>query len=107
MNWKFEDERIYGSDEKGELMAEVTFAAKENGEANIDHTYVNPVLRGRGIAGELMEVAAGHFREKGLKATASCSFANAWLKKNRDVYADILSSDFDADAAACKIDGKR
>ncbi len=106
MNWKFEDGRIYGTDENNELMAEATFVLKKNGEVDIDHTYVNPVLRGQGVAGKMMEVVAGYLRQKGLKATASCPFANSWLKKNRELYADILSKDFDEDAPACKIEGK-
>ncbi len=107
MNWKFEDGRIYSIDEKGELMAEATFVAKKNGEVDIDHTYVNPVLRGQGVAGKMMEVVASYLREKGLKATASCAYANSWLKKNWESYAEIISNDFDETAAACKIDGKR
>jgi len=106
MNWKFEDGRIYSEDEKNELLAETTFVKKKNGEVDIDHTYVNPALRGQGVAGKMMEVVAGYLKEKGLKATASCPFANAWLKKNREAYTGIISKDFDQDAPACKIDGK-
>ena len=32
MNWKYENGRIYSTDEKGELMCEATFIRKENGE---------------------------------------------------------------------------
>ena len=106
MNWKFEDGRIYSADDNNELMAEVTFVTKKNGEVDIDHTYVNPILRGQGVAGKMMEVAVGYLKEKGLKATASCSFASAWLTKNRAQYADIISDDFCGDAPACKIEGK-
>jgi len=105
MNWKFEDGRIFNVDEKGELMAEATFVLKKNGEVDIDHTYVNPVLRGQGVAGKMMEIVAGYLKEKELKASASCSFANAWLKKNRELYAEIISKDLDEDAATCKING--
>jgi len=31
MNWNYEDGRVYGTDEKGELMCETTFDRKENG----------------------------------------------------------------------------
>jgi len=37
------------TDEKRGLMCETTFIRKENGEMNIDYTYVNPVLRGQGV----------------------------------------------------------
>ena len=106
MDWKFEEGRVFWLDENNELMAEATFVTKQDGEVDIDHTYVNPVLRGQGVAGKMMEVVAEHFRNNGLKTSASCSYANAWLKKRREEYADIISAQSDDDASACKIDGK-
>lgn len=106
MNWKHENGRIYSLGENNELMAEATLIKKVNGEINIDHTYVNPALRGQGVAGQMMEVVSEYLKEKGLKASATCSYANAWLKKNRQSYPDIISKDLDDDVAACKIGGK-
>ncbi|HHY81853.1 MAG TPA: N-acetyltransferase [Clostridiales bacterium] len=105
MNWIFEDGRIYSVDENNELLAETTFVYKENSEVNIDYTYVNPALRGKGIAGKMMEVVADYLRKNSLKATATCSYANAWLKKHREAYSDIISKDIDDEAVSCKIDG--
>jgi predicted GNAT family acetyltransferase len=106
MDWKYGEGRIYGIDEKGELLAEATYSIKGNGDADINHTYVAPFLRGQGIAGDMMTVVATHLREKGLKATASCSYANAWLKKNRETYADVISDELSDEAPSCRIDGK-
>lgn len=107
MNWKFEKERIYSVDKNGELMAETTLVSKAKGEVDIDHTYVNPVLRGKGVAGEMMKVVAAYLSRESLKATATCSYANAWLKRHRETYADIISADIDNVVSACKIDGRR
>lgn len=106
MNWKYEDGRIYSIDEKGELMCEATFIRKENGELDIDHTYVNPILRGQGVAAKMMLAVAEYLREKGLKASATCSYANIWLKRHKELYPDILSKDMDDKAVACKINAK-
>ncbi|GAA3663994.1 GNAT family N-acetyltransferase [Asaccharospora irregularis] len=106
MDWKYEEGRIYSIDEKNELMAEATYVLKENGEVDIDHTYVNPALRGQGVAGKMMSVVAEYLREKGLIATATCSYANSWFKKHRDIYSDIISKDIDSEVVACKI-GKK
>ena len=65
MNWIYEDNRIYCKDEKGELMAEATFVSKENGKIDIDHVYVNPYLRGQGMAGKTMTVVAEYVRKMG------------------------------------------
>lgn len=107
MDWKYEDGRIYSVDESNELMAEVTFAFKANGDINIDRTYVNPVLRGKGVAGKLMEVVVQYLRENKLKATATCSYANAWLKRHRKSHADIIAETIDDDDIGCKIGGKQ
>ena len=108
MEWKYEDGRIYSVDEKNELLAETTFVNKGNGEVDIDHTYVNPALRGQGVAGSMMEVVAKYLQERSLKASASCSYANSWLKKHKEQYPDIISKNLDDDDyyPACRIDGK-
>ncbi len=106
MDWKFENGRIYSIDENNKLMAETTYSFLGNGEVDIDHTFVNPALRGKGVAGTMMEVVAKYLLDNGLKAVASCSYANAWLKKHRESYPDIISENIDDYYPACKIDGK-
>ena len=106
MEWIFEEGRIYSLGQDHELMAEATYVMQEDGEVDIDHTYVNPVLRGQGIAGKMMVVVADFIRQKGWKTVASCSYANAWLKNNYEVYADIISDKIDDNAIACRVDGK-
>lgn len=105
MNWKFEEGRIYW-EENGELMAEATYHELENGEVDIDHTYVNPVLRGQGVAGKMMEVVANFLQSKNLKAIASCSYAQMWFEKNQEQYGDVISDRLKDMTAACRIDGK-
>ena len=36
MNWKYEKERIYSENDKGELMAEVTFKREKGEEVNLN-----------------------------------------------------------------------
>lgn len=91
MNWRFENGRIYSVDNNNELLAETTFVSIGNREVDIDHTYVSPSLRGQGVAGKMLEVVAEHLREKGLKARATCPYANAWLRKHTELYSDIIS----------------
>ena len=93
MDWKYEKGRIYSVDENNELLAETNFVFKGNDEVDINRTYVHPRLRGQGIAGRMMGVVAEYLRENSLKATASCSYANAWLKKHKGSYSDIISDE--------------
>lgn len=92
--------------EDNELLAETTYVYKSNGVVDIIHTYVSPELRGKGVANSMMELVAEYLRKHSLKVTASCSYANSWLKKHREEYSDIISDELDKEAAACKIDGK-
>lgn len=105
MDWKYESGRIYSESETGELMAEATYVCLDNGDINIDHTYVNPSLRGRGVADLMMKAVAEYLRKEGIKAIASCSYANIWFEKNVDEYKDIISSQSDKVEVACKVDG--
>ncbi|MHB1315707.1 MAG: GNAT family N-acetyltransferase [Christensenellales bacterium] len=106
MDWCYEEGRIYSENEAGELMAEATYVRRENGEIEIDHTYVNPVLRGQGVAGKMMEAIVAYLRKTGQKAAATCSYAHEWFNRNEESCADILSADAKDQAAACKINGK-
>jgi predicted GNAT family acetyltransferase len=106
MNWSYEQTRIYSTDENGRLNAETTFHQTENGETDIDHTYVHPDLRGQGIAGDMMGVVAEHLRKKGAKVTASCSYANIWFKRNKKSYADIISEDMFSEPLSCSINAR-
>ena len=91
MKWNYEDERIYSINNENVLMAEVAFAFIGDNEVDINHTYVNPELRGQGIAGDMLKLLAEHLMQKGIKAIATCPYANAWLKKNVAAYSDIIS----------------
>lgn len=107
MEWVYEDGRIYSTDENGDVLAETTYIKKTNGEVDIDHTFVHSSLRGQGIASKMMGVVAAYIRKEGWKATASCSYANMWLERNKEDYADIISDDLSQQVVACKLDGKR
>lgn len=71
------------------LLAEVTFPDIDENTVNINHTYVDDSLRGQGIAGQLMEAAAGQLRSQGKKAVLTCSYAVAWFGKHPE-YNDIV-----------------
>lgn len=106
MIWKYEEGHIYSTDEDGRLMAEVNYTRRNSNEIDIEHVYVDPELRGQGMAGQTMTVVAEYLRKNGLKATASCSYANSWLQKNENHYSDVIAKGLGSQAAACRIDGK-
>jgi predicted GNAT family acetyltransferase len=106
MDWKLEKERSYSEDREGRLLAEATFPCKENGDFDIDRTFVDPNLRGQGIAGEMMEAVAAYLRKNHAKTVATCPYARDWLEKHREAYADIISEHLDDAPPACRIDAR-
>ncbi|MBJ7688076.1 N-acetyltransferase [Weissella confusa] len=60
----------------GELDAEILFPAINDGQTwSIDHTYVNPSLRGQGIAGQMLAEVVAMAEEAGVTLRPVCSYA--------------------------------
>lgn len=81
MEYITEKDRIYALDPTGKVVAEVTFPTA-GGIATIDHTFVDPSLRGGGVAGKLVKLAADKILAEGDKIAATCSYAVAWFKRH-------------------------
>ena len=64
MNFIKEENRIYSKNEKEEIIAEITFSEIEKGIFNINHTFVDESLRGKGIAKKLVEMAIEEIKRK-------------------------------------------
>ena len=63
------------------IVGECSFS--ENGEKwRIDHTYVEPLFRSRGIADQLVEKVAREAKTRGKKISSICSYASKWLQQN-------------------------
>jgi predicted GNAT family acetyltransferase len=91
MEFQITEGRMFSVNEQQEVLAEATYAFARDGIVDINHTYVSPALRGQGVAGELMTALANELRRQGLKAIASCPYADIWLEKHRATYADIIA----------------
>ena len=79
MNFIKEENRIYCVDTKGNLVAEITFQKLKNDVYNIDHTFVDESLRGKGVAKQLVELAIDEIKSKGGQVQATCSYAKHYL----------------------------
>lgn len=88
MIFKYEPGCVFVEDSEGIHIAEVTYTT-ENGSAIIDHTFVDPSLRGQGVAGKLMQATAEHIRSLGLKVQPVCSYAVKWFSEHSE-YQDLL-----------------
>ena len=76
MTFQHETGRYFLNDDTGKLIAEVTFQPIDDGQNYvIDHTYVDPILRGQGIAGKLVKAVVDLVLFDGKKIEPLCSFA--------------------------------
>lgn len=90
MEFKKESNRIYLENEKGEMIAEVTFPRISESVVNINHTFVDGSLRGQGIAAKLMEEVVKELNASNRKAVPTCSYAVMWFERNKQ-YDSLLS----------------
>ncbi|MDE5869976.1 MAG: N-acetyltransferase [Muribaculaceae bacterium] len=81
MEFKIEKDRIYAEDPSGKLLAEITFPTKDS-VSTIDHTFVSPSLRGQGIAGKLVKLAADKILSEGNQIAATCIYAVRWFERH-------------------------
>lgn len=89
MYFQEEANRIFLEDDKGTLLAEVTFPERQKNVVEIDHTFVSETLRGQGVASELLDAVAKKVRREGKKIIPICSYAVKWFEKNPQ-YADLI-----------------
>ena len=68
--------------DNGELLAEITFPNINEHTVNINHTFVDPSLRGQGIAGQLMKEATEEIRSQHKHAIPTCSYAIKWFQEH-------------------------
>lgn len=67
---------------KDAALARITFPETAPGVYCIDHTVVDPSLKGKGVGGRLVAEAVKAIRAAGGTVTATCSFAKSWLEKH-------------------------
>lgn len=82
MKFIHEPNRIYGEDENGNVIAEITFPRTAPGVYTIEHTVVDSSLQGQGIAGKLVQAAVEEIKSQGGEVRATCSYAVKWLEKH-------------------------
>ncbi len=90
LNYQYEPDRIFALDDSGKLLAEIRFPTTKNGVVNFAGTFVDPSLRGQGIGDQLVRAAIAIIKERGIKATVTCSYVKAWFGKHPDE-ADVLA----------------
>jgi len=89
MEFTHDHHRIYSMDESGSLMAEINFPDLDERTVDINHTYVHRLLRGQGVADELIRAAIAEIQSRGQKIKPSCSYASRWFADHQE-FSDLL-----------------
>jgi len=79
----------FGIEQGGTRVATMTYTMA-GGTMVINHTEVDPVLRGTGAGGKLVDAAVNQARQDHLRINPVCPFAKAVFDKKPE-YADVLS----------------
>jgi predicted GNAT family acetyltransferase len=59
-------------------------------EINLYHTYTDPGLRGKGLAALVVRAAFEFAKENNLKVVPTCSYVQAFIKRN-DEYSELIA----------------
>ena len=74
----------------GKRIAELTYARASDTLILVDHTEVEPNLRGQGVARALLVTAVNWARENHVKVKPTCSFAVAQFARDQSIR-DVLA----------------
>lgn len=62
-------------DENGRVIAEITYATTNNPNVVVaEHTFVDPSLRGQGVAGKLLDALVKDMTKQNKKIKPACSY---------------------------------
>lgn len=81
--------RFYIENDTSEI-AEITFIPQQNNTIIVDHTFVDPSLRGQGAAKQLLDRVVAYARAHDLKIIPMCSYAVTTMKRDQSMQ-DVLA----------------
>lgn len=82
LTFKREGQAFRGYDNAGRMHAEVTFPLTGEGHWNVDHTYVDPDLRGQGVASRLVALVVEAAEAEGHLLIATCPYVVDWRDRH-------------------------
>ena len=80
---------LFKNDDTGKLIAEVTYVPSGEGKVILDHTFVDPSLRGQGIASQLVDKVVEEMEKEGKKIVPLCPYAKELFDRKPEKYKHI------------------
>lgn len=98
MKYVYEPHQIFVTNEERKVIVKATFPFIKQGTVVVDHTYVDPSLRGQGIAGQLMKEVYDYCKKMNYRVVAKCAYAVVWFKKHQE-FSDIIDQELQSTVA--------
>ncbi len=86
------ENRIYVENEDGEEIAEITYKPTGDDVVDADHTFVDPSLRGQGVAEKLVDELMEQMEGEGKKINPVCPYIVKLFERKPDKYGDIAAN---------------
>ncbi len=78
-------------DEDGEWIAELTYFKSGENTITVDHTEIDPKLKGQDVGRRLVESVVNFARESGLKITPACPYAKKVIDSTPE-FQDVVAA---------------
>lgn len=78
MKFQYEANRLIYEDEQGNILAEIAFSEQDH-VVSIEHTVVDPQLRGQGLAGIMTQELLTKLKQDGKKVRPVCAYTVRWM----------------------------
>ena len=89
MDFEKAENRFYKNNEDGKMIAEVTYVPSGEDKVILDHTFVDPSLRGQGIAEELVNRVVKEMQIENKKIIPLCPYAKTLFERKPNIYGSI------------------
>lgn|SRR5690554_4857800 len=100
MKFQYKNDEIQLLNEQDVKVGYALIPFEDEKTINVRKVFVDPSMRGGGVASQVMDEVYAFAKKEGLKVTPTCPYAVAWFKRKKDKQ-DILS---DTEASpACPI----
>lgn len=91
MEFEKGDNRFYKNDENGKLIAEITYVPSGEDKVLVDHTFVDPSLRGQGVAEQLVDRAVQEMKTENKKIVPVCPYVVSLFERKPEKYQEIIA----------------
>ncbi|MBK0349001.1 N-acetyltransferase [Aerococcaceae bacterium zg-ZJ1578] len=92
MKFEREGNGFVHRDENGKIIAEITFMPVDEKTVIADHTFVDAVLRGQGVAEKLLDHLVQEMKVEGKQIKAQCSYVVKKFNEDPEKY-DAINAD--------------